>query len=584
MDLLWISDPDLDSAPPLPGELRVDPLLEVRFEVHRCDLEEALERLAGDAPPDAVLFDLAGLEAEAAAVPVHRLGRAARAPVLTAGGGGPRLLLETAAAGAAGHLSAGVPPDDAATAVLLAVERWHVERELRRGYAAFRALHDRLDFGIALATADGRLIDVNRALCTLLGRRRDELVGTSVAALTHEEDQATVELFRELASGRRDQYAVRKRLVGAGGRVVWVDLSASRVDDDAFDEPHVIAEIYDVTRHVTTRHDLDATRQQYRTLFDNNPLPTVVLDVEGFRFVAANRAAVEELGYAREELLELDPNVLLSNGDAGGQAVRELLGEERELGPVRIRLRHRDGQPLQGELHTASIDYGGRRARLLLLRDIGEEVRREEALSRAWGAVAVHEATGDLGRTLGGLVERLEGHLARLRAALPAGSPQAREAAAAGRAVRDVEALRARLAALAAADRPEPRAAAPGAAAVLLVDDDAAVRFVMREMLEEAGHRVVPCASGEEALEAMAEAGPFDLVIADATLPGLRGAELLDRLRRSAPRLRTLFVSGYLDETLTARGVLGKEVPFLGKPFSAAELRAKVDEVLGHGG
>jgi PAS domain S-box-containing protein len=330
--------------------------------------------------------------------------------------------------------------------------------------------------------------------------------------------------------------------------------------------------------HATGR-ELDVTRQQYRTLFEHNPLPTLVIDVERFRFVAANRATVEATGYPRGQLLRLDPNELLNHTDADPRAVRELLAGDGPVGPIRIRLRHRDGHRLQGELYTAALDYGGRRARLLLLRDIGDEMRLEEALGRAWSAVAVHEATTELAQVLGGLVEQLADRLAGLRPALAAGSPPAREAEGIAAAVRQITEVRRRLEELAAADRTAPRPAAPGGAAVLLVDDDAAVRFLMREMLEEAGHRVVPRASGEEAVAAAAEE-LFDLVIADATLPDLPGDRLLERLRRHVPRLRALFVSGYLDETLAARGVLGPDVPFLAKPFSAEELRAKVAELL----
>lgn len=330
--------------------------------------------------------------------------------------------------------------------------------------------------------------------------------------------------------------------------------------------------------HATGR-ELDVTRQQYRTLFEHNPLPTLVIDVDRFRFVAANRAAVEATGYSRAELLRLDPNELLNHNDADPRAVRELLAGDGQVGPVRVRLRHREGHRLRGELHTAELDYGGHRARLLLLRDIGDEVRLEEALGRAWSAIAVHEATTELAQVLGGLVEQLDDRLAGLRPALASGSPPAREAEGIAAAVRQITDVRRRLDELAAADRVVPQPTASGGAAVLLVDDDAAVRFLMREMLEEAGHRVVPCASGEEAVAAAAE-GPFDLVVADATLPDLPGDRLLERLRRHAPHLRALFVSGYLDETLAARGVLGPEVPFLAKPFSADVLRAKVAELL----
>jgi PAS domain S-box-containing protein len=413
-----------------------------------------------------------------------------------------------------------------------------------------------------------------------------DAVVLDVAGLTPEEAARRVgELAREMAvpvltagGGEDPRLLLETAAAGAAAHLpaATPPQSAAALVLLAVERGRVESELL---RGHATGHELDATRQQYRTLFEHNPLPTVVIDVDRFRFVAANRAAIEATGYPRAELLRLDPNELLSDSDTDPRAVRELLAGEDQVGPVRIRLRHRNGHRLQGELHTAALDYGGRRARLLLLRDIGDEVRLEEAFGRAWSAVAVHEATSELAQALGGLVERLGDHLAALRPALAPGSPPAREVDGIAAAARRIAEVRRRLEELAAANRAAPRPAAPGGAAVLLVDDDAAVRFLMREMLEEAGHRVVPCASGEEAVAAAAE-GPFDVVVADATLPDLPGDRLLERLRRHAPYLRALFVSGYLDETLAARGVLGPHVPFLAKPFSADELRAKVAELL----
>ena len=116
---------------------------------------------------------------------------------------------------------------------------------------------------------------------------------------------------------------------------------------------------------------------------------------------------------------------------------------------------------------------------------------------------------------------------------------------------------------------------------VLLVDDDDAVRFLVREMLVSAGYEPVSAGSAEEALHQLATGTePFDVVVTDASLPGLSGAELLGRLRTGDPQPQVLVISGYQSDTLAAQGLIGRDVPFLAKPFTADELTAKLQEIL----
>ena len=91
---------------------------------------------------------------------------------------------------------------------------------------------------------------------------------------------------------------------------------------------------------------------------------------------------------------------------------------------------------------------------------------------------------------------------------------------------------------------------------------------------------MVEAGSGRAALETLAEDDELDLVICDISLPDVRGPELVRRLRERRPGLKVLVISGYLDDALTARGILGPELPFLAKPFSSEELRGKVRSLL----
>jgi PAS domain S-box-containing protein len=130
-----------------------------------------------------------------------------------------------------------------------------------------------------------------------------------------------------------------------------------------------------------------------------------------------------------------------------------------------------------------------------------------------------------------------------------------------------------------------PRGGAPAPAArggserVLVVEDDEALRRLLTRILAAAGYEVSVAANGDEAWALAAAADePVDLVVSDVVLPGVGGVELVARLREKFPRARALLMSGYTEEAIG--GALAAGTAFLGKPFTAAELRARVRDLL----
>ena len=121
---------------------------------------------------------------------------------------------------------------------------------------------------------------------------------------------------------------------------------------------------------------------------------------------------------------------------------------------------------------------------------------------------------------------------------------------------------------------------ASSGAAILLVEDDPAVRSSVRRVLERHRYRVREAAHGREALEVLAELGSeIDLVLADMVMPSMGGLELRRQLRARHPRLPVLLMSGYSEEAITR---LGQEDigPLLEKPFTVEGVLVKVQEML----
>lgn len=133
------------------------------------------------------------------------------------------------------------------------------------------------------------------------------------------------------------------------------------------------------------------------------------------------------------------------------------------------------------------------------------------------------------------------------------------------------------------ADRPAPPAADMAGSAcsssrtdahILVVDDDAAVRWVTVESLKEAGYRVAEADSGSAALALLERDDPCDLVVMDHAMPGLSGKDTVRLARRARPELKVLFLSGY-----AAWEEAGGDI-WLQKPFKTQALAEAVTRAL----
>jgi PAS domain S-box-containing protein len=124
-----------------------------------------------------------------------------------------------------------------------------------------------------------------------------------------------------------------------------------------------------------------------------------------------------------------------------------------------------------------------------------------------------------------------------------------------------------------------------GSETVLLVEDEAVVRGLACQILEDAGYRVLVAKQGEDAIRLCIEhAQEIHLLLTDVVMPGAGGKEVADRLGSLRPGIKVLFMSGYTDEAIVHHGVLDSNVKFIQKPFSPAALARKVREVLDSNG
>jgi len=102
---------------------------------------------------------------------------------------------------------------------------------------------------------------------------------------------------------------------------------------------------------------------------------------------------------------------------------------------------------------------------------------------------------------------------------------------------------------------------------ILIVDDEESILESLSDILLDEGYRVVTAASAEEGLKALTEENP-DLLILDVWLPDTDGLEVLKKLRKEAPELPVIVISGHGTVEMAVQAIKLGAFDFLEKPFS----------------
>jgi PAS domain S-box-containing protein len=120
-----------------------------------------------------------------------------------------------------------------------------------------------------------------------------------------------------------------------------------------------------------------------------------------------------------------------------------------------------------------------------------------------------------------------------------------------------------------------------GEETILIVEDNKDIRDFSKTFLESIGYRVFEAENGKEGLEIFKELqNEIDMVFTDVVMPGIGGKELIEKIKKIKPQIKTLFTSGYPRNQFSETGSLEDNTPFLQKPYSPQNLAKKIREIL----
>src|SRR5437660_524293 len=514
--------------------------------------------------------------------------------------------------------------------VASAVEIKRNEQALRRSEARYRSLVQSSVYGIYRSSLEGRFLDINPALITMLGYGSpDEVLlldpENDVFAQPEEHDRL-IEEFRR--TGRLDGFEVKWKRKDGGTITVRISGRAVSSADEPADVLEAIAE------DVTDRRALEDQFRQAQKMeavgrlaggvaHDFNNLLMVIsgyaevilaevdpssplLEKGRALQLAAGRPTTltrQLLAFSRKQLLELkvvDVNAIVQDME---RLLRPLIGENIDLVTIlspeaahtradagqleqvimNLVVNAKDAMPAGGRLtfrtKNVALDEDHRRGQrfirpgnyvTLMVSDTGMGMDRETQ-SRIFEPFFTTKEKGKgtgLGlSTVYGIVKQSGGYVT-VQSELGRGTVlQIYLPRVEGAAEKHSVAV------------PE---AVGGTETILLVEDEESVRQLVRDTLAAKGYKVLEAENGEAGVAAAVHhKGKLDLIITDVVMPGMGGREMVKQLMETRPGTKVLYLSGYTEDAIISDGSIEKGTACLQKPFTLQSLSRKVREVLG---
>ncbi|RYZ20747.1 MAG: PAS domain S-box protein [Chitinophagaceae bacterium] len=185
----------------------------------------------------------------------------------------------------------------------------------------------------------------------------------------------------EHISGKRAYYEYTYRIRDARDEYRWVNARGMVVARDTEGRPlRMIGTHDDVTATVEAERRLQQSEQNYRLLFDYNPLPCLIVDAVSHEVIRANEEASAFCGTPRDELTGAKLETLW-HGDLSTEEFMRRINQSRL--PQRLTYQHREGRAVHIEVHSELIRYDEHPARLIIIKDITDQILAEEALLRS---------------------------------------------------------------------------------------------------------------------------------------------------------------------------------------------------------
>jgi PAS domain S-box-containing protein len=200
------------------------------------------------------------------------------------------------AAGAVDYVLKPFDPLVLRSKVAVFLDLYEKERALRESERRFRTAFEHAPIGIAMITLDGRFVDANRALLTMLGRSHADVLTHQTAALVHADDSAVLsDYIARVESGGMSGFDADIRFIRPQGEPVSAHVSASVVPDEDGRPLHVIAQVRDLTERRAAERERDRMQLEQGARREAEAVATTLGKIQGVTDVALAHLGFDEL-------------------------------------------------------------------------------------------------------------------------------------------------------------------------------------------------------------------------------------------------------------------------------------------------
>jgi two-component system sensor histidine kinase/response regulator len=260
-------------------------------------------------------------------------------------------------------------------------ERSRAEQALRESEDRYRDLVEHSHDLIVTHDLQGRILSANEAAASLVGYDLQRVLEMNLRDFIIPELQDDFDSYiSALRTAGRAEGLMKVRTCSGETKIIQYN---NTIRTEGVAEPVVRAMAHDITEQKRAEEALRASETRYRLLFESNPHPMWVYDVQTLSFLEVNEAAVNHYGYSQEEFLSMTIKDIRPPEDV--QALVEAVNSAPPLARYRSEWRHRkkDGTIIDVEVSSHELDFAGRKARLVLATDVTQRKRAQRALEKS---------------------------------------------------------------------------------------------------------------------------------------------------------------------------------------------------------
>ncbi|MEY4883577.1 MAG: hypothetical protein RIS34_1431, partial [Pseudomonadota bacterium] len=267
-------------------------------------------------------------------------------------------------------------------------ERKLTATALGQSEARFRSSFNSAGVGMAITGLDGRWLQVNQALCEIVGYQEEELLTKTFQDLTYPDDLAgDLANLQTLLDGSAQSFRMEKRYVHHAGHTVWINLSVSLVRDASGSPLHTVAHMEDISQRKKLEQELSESEERYRRIVQTAEEGIWSIDAQA-KTSFVNPKMAQMLGYTPDDMLG---RALTDFMDDEGRTIAERNIERRRQGITEqhdFKFLRKDGSAFWSVVATNPIldAHGTYTGALAMITDITARKQDEEALRIAASA------------------------------------------------------------------------------------------------------------------------------------------------------------------------------------------------------